>query len=210
MKKCKGCQKEIDPKAKKCPYCQTDQRNWFVKHPILTGILLLVIIGIIGASTNSGTKKVGTTGTTQTISNEATQPTTPEAPPTKTYKMGDLVDLNGKTMAVNAVAPYTSGNQFIAPKSGNKFVTVDITLQNNSKDPYTYNVLEFKLHDNQDYGYDMAVSDKEPTLSTGTIQPGEKTRGFITFEIPVNNTPAKLVYTPGFWNLSQIIVDLTK
>lgn len=207
MKKCKSCQKEIDGKAKKCPYCQTDQRNWFVKHPILTTLLVLFILGVIGTSANNGTKKVGTT---QTTSNEATQPTTEQAPPTKTYKVGDLVDLNGKTMAVNAVAPYTSGNQFLAPKSGNKFVTVDITLQNNAKDPYTYNALEFKLHDNQDYGYDEAVSDKTPALSTGTIQPGEKTRGFITFEIPTDNTPAKLVYTPGFWNLSQIIVDLTK
>lgn len=207
MKKCKGCQKEIDPKAKKCPYCQTDQRNWFVKHPIITGILILFIIGIIGAASNNGTKKVGTT---QTTGNEAAQPTTEQAPPTKTYKMGDLVDLNGKTMAVNAVVNYTSNNQFIVPKSGNKYVTVDITLQNNSKDPYTYNALEFKLHDNQDYGYDMTVSDKDPQLSSGTIQPGEKTRGFITFEIPEGNTPAKLVYTPGFWNLSQIIVDLTK
>ncbi len=208
MKKCKGCQKEIDPKAKKCPYCQTDQRNWFIKHPILTGLLALFVIGSIGAAGGSSGKKVGTT--TQTAGTEATQPSTPEAPPTKTYKMGDLVDLNGKTMAVNAVSPYTSGNQFLAPKSGNKFVTVDITLQNNAKDPYTYNALEFKLHDNQDYGYDEAVSDKTPALSTGTIQPGEKTRGFITFEIPTDNTPAKLVYTPGFWNLSQIIIDLTK
>lgn len=113
-------------------------------------------------------------------------------------------------MAVNAVSPYTSSNQFIVPKSGNKYVTVDITLQNNAKDPYTYNALEFKLHDNQDYGYTMAMSDKDPALNTGALQPGEKIRGFITFEIPTNNSPAKLVYTPGFWNLSQIIVDLTK
>jgi len=208
MKKCKGCQKDIDSKAKKCPYCQTDQRNWFAKHPILTVLLALFIIGIV-ASASSGTKKIGTT-TTPTAENEVVQPTTEQAPPTKTYQMGDLVDLNGKTMAVNATAPYTSTNQFIVPKSGNKFVTVDITLQNNSKDPYTYNALEFKLHDNQDYGYDMAMSDKDPQLSSGTIQPGQKTRGFITFEIPEGNTQAKLVYTPGFWNLSQIIVDLTK
>ncbi len=205
MKKCTSCRKEIDSKATKCPHCQTDQRNWFIKHPILTIILVLFILGIIGA--NSGTKKIGTTGTS---GNEASQPTTSEAPPTKTYKMGDLVDLNGKTMAVNAVADYISGNQFLIPKSGNKFVAVDITLQNNSKDPYIYNALEFKLHDNQDYSYDMAVSDKDPQLSSGTIQPGEKTRGFITYEIPEGNTPAKLEYTPGFWNLSQIIVDLTK
>jgi len=50
MKKCKSCQKEIDVKAKKCPFCQTDQRNWFIKHPILTTLLALFVIGLIGSS----------------------------------------------------------------------------------------------------------------------------------------------------------------
>ena len=47
MKKCKSCQKEIDDKAKKCPYCQTDLRSWFRRHPILTGILALFIFGVL-------------------------------------------------------------------------------------------------------------------------------------------------------------------
>lgn len=207
MKKCNSCQKEIDPKAKKCPYCQTDQRNWFLRHPILTALLVLIIIGFVG-SLGKETKKVGETNsntqTANTASNEESAPTT------QTYKLEELVDLKGKTMAVNAVVPYTSGNQFLTPKSGNKFVTADITLKNNSKEPYMYNPLEFKLHDNQDYGYDIAVSDKNPTLNSGTLQPGQTTRGFITFEIPEANTPTKLVYTPGFWSLSQIIIDVTQ
>lgn len=202
--------KDIDDKAKKCPHCQTDQRIWFAKHPILTVILVLFALGIIGSAVGSSeTKKVGnTTQTTSNTSNQGSQET--PTPATQTYKIGDLVDLKGKTMAVNAVADYTSNNEFITPKRGNKFVTVDITLKNNSKDPYSYNALEFKLQDNQDYGYTMAMSDKEPSLSSDALQPGLTTRGFITFEIPEGNTPTKLVYTPGFWNLSQIIVDLTK
>ena len=69
MKKCKSCQSEIDGKAKKCPHCQTDQRSWFRRHPILTGIggliAFIVIIGTFGSSTS---KKSTTT----------TQPTTGE------------------------------------------------------------------------------------------------------------------------------------
>jgi len=55
MKKCKACQKEIDDKAKKCPHCQTDQRNWFARYPIMTGLLgLIVFIVIISATGSSG------------------------------------------------------------------------------------------------------------------------------------------------------------
>jgi len=54
LKKCKSCQKEIDDKAIKCPYCQTDQRSWFRKHPILTLLIaffvLPILIGIFSSS----------------------------------------------------------------------------------------------------------------------------------------------------------------
>lgn len=55
MKKCKKCQMEIDPKATRCPHCQSDQRIWFARHPILTVILIVFILGVIG-SAGSGSK----------------------------------------------------------------------------------------------------------------------------------------------------------
>ncbi len=209
-KKCKSCQTDIDVKAKKCPNCQADQRNWIARHPILTGILVLILIGIIGGAVGSSSpKKVGTTD--QTI-NQGTTPTqaSDNAPKTQTFKMGDKVDLNGKTVTVNSVAPYTSNNQFMQPKNGNKFVTVDISLTNTSKDAFDYNVLDFRLQDNQSYSYTNAATDHEPYLTTGALQPGQTTRGFIDYEIPGNNTPTQVVFTPGFLSTSQIIITLTK
>ena len=65
MKTCKSCQSEISEKAKKCPKCQTDQRNWFVRHKILTGIVVLVLLGIVigaaGGDTDSENKNNTTT-----------------------------------------------------------------------------------------------------------------------------------------------------
>lgn len=56
MKKCKSCQTEIDSKATKCPHCLTDQRGWFRRHPILSGILgiviFFVVIGAIGSNSS--------------------------------------------------------------------------------------------------------------------------------------------------------------
>ena len=60
MKKCKSCQSMIDDKAKKCPKCQADQRNWFAKHPVITVILgIFLLMAIFGSSKN----KNNTTGT---------------------------------------------------------------------------------------------------------------------------------------------------
>lgn len=63
MKKCKSCQSEIDDRAKKCSQCKADQRNWFLKHKILTGILVIVLITIIA---NSGNKNSGNKVTANT------------------------------------------------------------------------------------------------------------------------------------------------
>lgn len=67
---------EIDNKATKCPKCGTDQRKWFKRHPILTGILTLFIIGIVGtiAGSGSSSQPVNTNQeqTTQVIAQKST------------------------------------------------------------------------------------------------------------------------------------------
>ena len=54
LKKCKECGKEISSSAKKCPSCGKDQRNWFVRHKVLTLIIIIfVVIGIAEAGGSS-------------------------------------------------------------------------------------------------------------------------------------------------------------
>lgn len=78
MKKCKSCRTEIDPKAKKCPHCQTDQRSWFGRHPILTGLFVLIIAGsVLGAIGGNKTQTTTPTATTASSSQEQTQQPTP-------------------------------------------------------------------------------------------------------------------------------------
>ena len=65
---------EIDAKARKCPHCQTDQRIWFARHPILTGLLVLFVIGILGTAMGGGNKSgsgpAGTSDAQPTVSNQ--------------------------------------------------------------------------------------------------------------------------------------------
>ena len=69
MKKCKACQKDIDDKAKKCPHCQTDQRNWFARHPIMTGLLgLIILVAVVSAFGASGKKDSNQASDSQTTS----------------------------------------------------------------------------------------------------------------------------------------------
>ena len=82
MKKCRSCQKEIDDKAKKCPYCQEKQGNWVQRNPIWTGILGIMIFFIVIGATSGGEKSTSresnatapeATGTNETSSETVSQ-----------------------------------------------------------------------------------------------------------------------------------------
>jgi hypothetical protein len=77
MKKCKNCQSEIDQKARKCPYCQSDQRNWFGRHPILT-ILLGIFVFFISIAMFSGNPQSDSTNNSLSESNSNSTPQTSE------------------------------------------------------------------------------------------------------------------------------------
>lgn len=62
---CKACGKEIAKGIKKCPNCGKDNRNFFVKHKILTGIVVLIVLGILASTGNSGTETTKTSSEVQ-------------------------------------------------------------------------------------------------------------------------------------------------
>jgi len=87
-KKCPKCQTEIPIKAKKCPQCQSDLRNWFRRHPILTGLgIIILFLIIVGKSTGDRVEKVREQAQTNVSATEQTE----ETPQTESL---ELVSMN--------------------------------------------------------------------------------------------------------------------
>lgn len=66
MTTCKACGKEIAKGVHKCPHCGKDQRNFFMKHKIISAIGILVILCAIGGAlggNGSDDKKQASTST---------------------------------------------------------------------------------------------------------------------------------------------------
>jgi hypothetical protein len=81
MVKCKACGKEI-AKGTKCVGCGKDQRNFFMKHKIITGVIVLVVfVGIVNAMGGDG--EVATTAAKTTTTDTAKAKTTTEKPAEK-------------------------------------------------------------------------------------------------------------------------------
>ena len=61
---CKSCGKEIAKGVNKCVHCGKDQRNFFMKHKILTFILVVVMLAGISSALNGDKEETKETGTT--------------------------------------------------------------------------------------------------------------------------------------------------
>lgn len=60
-KLCPHCQKEVAKGATKCPFCQSDLRNFLNRHPILSVIGVFIVIGIIMSALDGGHGDTSTT-----------------------------------------------------------------------------------------------------------------------------------------------------
>ena len=43
-KQCPKCSEPIQKSAKKCKHCGADLRNWFVRHPVWTAIIVIIVV----------------------------------------------------------------------------------------------------------------------------------------------------------------------
>lgn len=109
MKKCKECGEEISSSAKKCPKCGKDQRNFFMKHPVLYTILILIVIGVVGGSGSDTTN----TSTLSTSTGDTTATTTTETPEVIEYTAIDVDALNDALENNAAAAKDTYNKKYL-------------------------------------------------------------------------------------------------
>lgn len=102
---------------------------------------------------------------------------------------GSSIKVGSATITLNEVVdPFTSRNQFIQPKPGERFVAVDVTITNDGEKPYEYNTLfdwKAQLTDATVYSADTAVIGAlSPFLGTGKLETkGDQSRGWVGFAV---------------------------
>lgn len=132
---CKACGKEIAKGVKKCPNCGKDQRNWFMRHKILSFIGAIVVLSIIGNTLGGGDDA---STNTSTASDSATDLKIEQAVEEEVYSVGDIVSADQLEVTVTKFEEKsTVGNEYINKQvsDGGTFVAIQYTMKNVSDEP---------------------------------------------------------------------------
>ncbi len=178
--------------------------NWFMKHKILSVIGLFIIIGVIASSGKSQTA----TKVSDASSNNKTTSATKEQ---TVFKVGDVISFDGKKVTVVSVERnWNTGNEYIKPQSGNEFVEVQLTIENDSNNQISYNTFDWKIQDSQGVIKDISSNTyiADGNLGSGNLAANGKVSGVLIFEVTNGDKGLVLQYNPSFWSDKKLEIQL--
>lgn len=194
--KCKACGKEIAKGVKKCPNCGKDQRNWFMRHKIMTFIGAIILIAIIGSAIGGGND-----------TDTATEGNNEQAAEETVYKIGDVVKADKAEVTVTKYEEkdVIGDPEFLGKKAseGATLVGVQYKIKNVSDEPIgAFEYPTINLVDEKGTKYDSDI-DASAAYATETgidnskimsdLNPGITVTGTDVYEI------SKEQFAKGKW-----------
>ncbi|OAA92986.1 zinc ribbon domain-containing protein [Clostridium coskatii] len=140
MTTCKACGEQIAKGAKKCPHCGKDQRIFFMKHKIISVVIVVIILGCIGSalggSKQSNTSNNATSSTKTSNSKNTSQPSTKQQEVKQRQVQGKATDLGAGTFTVGKdieeglydATPVDGSGNFIIQNASEPTLTVNEVL----------------------------------------------------------------------------------
>lgn len=168
-------------------------------------IIIVVVLIVVGSSL--GSKK----DEPAKVSDSDSSVEKPKEEEKTTFNTGETIEFDGKKVTVSASERnWNSGNQFITPNSGNEFVKVQVTIENNSDSEASYNTFDWKIQDSNGVIKDVAgvAFSVDGALSSGTLAKGGKVSGFLVFEVPSGDENLTLQYSPTFWTDKKLEIKI--
>ena len=192
-KSCPKCGEQIQSSAKVCKHCKADLRNWFVRHKVITGILALMLIGIIG----------GMGGENNDSENSAAPSNASDATKKEEavlYKTNDAIKTDKFEITVtSAKEKNVVGSQYFQsnPSEGGKYKNIS------DKPAGPFSTPSIKLTDGNGTSYDADIS-ASGNFAT-EIDLNRKIMSDLNPDITVNDASvfevSKEQFAKGDWNI---------
>lgn len=166
------------------------------------GLMFFVSCGSVPAA------QVVTRAAATNVSSASTSPPTTEptaVPPTaaltpdtsnKVWNIGDRIEDQDMALSVLSAEQKSAVGTIFTAKEGNVYVVLDVLIENTGTEKIPYNLLYFKIKDQEGFEYDTKITDDEKALGSGELAAGEKVRGHVVFEVKQGLTDLVMQYKP--------------
>jgi hypothetical protein len=137
----------------------------------------------------------GTTEQKPTNTPESTATLEPTATPEPLLELGDTDEVGGYSLTAMSVEDPAKPGRLYDPVEGKKLIAVDVIIANVSGDkPAGTNPLSATLVDTEGFVYDPELGGVDGQLDMVDLNPGERIRGWIAFEVPEETVAASIRY----------------
>ncbi len=127
------------------------------------------------------------------------------------YSIGEQIEISGLVIQVLGVS-YPAGTDFIKPKEGYKFVSVDVRVENQGETVQEItSIVQMYLKDNtgQKYTFHLgAQSIIDSGLPDDELQPGEIIRGQIGYQVPGDTADLIFVFDAEVFGFGKVFIAL--
>ena len=127
------------------------------------------------------------------------------------FSVGEQIEISGLVIQVLGVS-YPSGTDFVKPKEDYKFVSVDVQVENQGDTVQEVtSIVQMYLKDNTGEKYTFhlgAQSIIDSGLPDDELQPGERIRGQIGFQVPTNAEGLIFVFDAEIFGFGKVFISL--
>ena len=127
------------------------------------------------------------------------------------FSVGEQIEISGLVIQLLGVS-YLSGTDFVKPKEGYKFVSVDVQVENQGDSVQEItSIVQMYLKDNTGEKYTFhlgAQSVIDSGLPDDELQPGERIRGQIGFQVPTDSAGLIFVFDAEIFGFGKIFIAL--
>ena len=179
---------------------------------VLEGVVILLLLGSVlprAGGVQSGDSARADVPTAQAATDRSTATTTTQsssAPPLPTEipssseplrgSVGERMESAGFVLTVIDVydVPDPDLKVLLDLRDDERYLSAEIVLENRRSDSFFYGGSEFRLKDKDDYEYVATLDYRQPGIGQGTLGPGERVRGFLSYIVPLEAQGLSLIF----------------
>jgi hypothetical protein len=111
-------------------------------------------------------------------------------------KIGERVESGGYVLTVLGVydEPDAELRNILDVNEDQRYIAAEILLENRTDESFFYGGSQFRLKDRDDFEYVGTLDYRQPGIGLGTIVPGERIRGFLSYIVPRDAAGISLIY----------------